>query len=480
VNLAVGANDVLCQPLPGPIGLSGTGTNGSITLSANTLSISAQPCGATAGLTAPLVLTNNGTAALTWKAAVLGASGFSVVPRSGSLAAGGDHVTLTVTGPTFPTTRGNVTAVADTLRITTTAFGDTNHDVALSSTPSGAILAWGGGTTSISFGTVQATPSGKPTSMGFSVANSGNASATVSFALVGAHQFTFSPQNSAVAGPATLKATATFDPTSSGVQSDTVNLSVAGGTPLCAPLPAGLTVSGTGAQGTFGPVATGLGFSLVCNAPPAPQTFTISNTAAEQYDFNASIGSGWTVTPTSGTVAGNTSVTITVTPPAQGTGTVGAPNNTVVSVTTDIPGDTAHGVPIDGTVAGASLSFVDANGAAQRSISWGTRIRGTPPFTTFLANGGNQSATVNVLVTPASTNLDYPSTASLLINGVAASSWVGTAATGTTSITYTLSPPASAGCGPVFDYTVQISYTDTNGVCQNATQTLSVLWGDPC
>jgi hypothetical protein len=476
VGLAVGPGNVLCQPLPGPVGLSGTGTNGSITLGATSLSIPAQPCGAAAGLTTTLKLTNNGTARLTWNAAVLGATGFSVSPTSGSLASGGAFVDLTVTGPTFATTLGNVNTVSDTLRVTTSAYGDTNHDVSLSSTPSGAILTWTSGITSLPFGTVQATPGGtKPKNLEFGVTNAGNVAATVSFALTGTSQFTFAPQNTPVAGPGSLSANATFDPTASGLQSDSVNLKVAAGTPLCGALPAALSISGTGAQGVFAGLGTGMSFGLVCNAAPAAQLVTISNKGAEPYDFTTSIGTGWTVSPASGTV-GVASVTLTVTPPAQGYGTVGASNDTGLSVTTDIPGDFVHSMSIDGTVTGASLAFVNGSGTAQPSVSWGSTVQGTGTFTTYLDNTGNQAATVDVLVTP----MAGTPAASLQINGVDSGSWSGSAALGMTAITYNLVPVGSPACAQMFDYTVQIAYLDKNGVCQNATQTLSILWGNSC
>jgi hypothetical protein len=478
VNLAVGANDVLCQPLPAAVPLSGTGTNGSIALGAASITIAAQPCGATSGLTQTLKLTNNGTASLTWTAAVLGTTGFSVLPTTGSIAGGGAFTTITVTGPTFASTRGNVTAVTDTLRVTTTAFGDVAHNVTLSSTPSGAILAWGAGLTSLPFGTVQATTGGtKGKNLPLSLVNDGNASATVSFALAGTTPFTFSPQNTAVAGGGgVLSGNATFDPTSSSGQSDTVNMTVPAGTPLCAALPTGLPISGTGAQGTL-TASAGLDFTVLeCNTQAKAQTFTVNDTpGVVPYDFTASITAGWTVSPTSGTVTPGTPFTMTVTPPPTGIGKPASSDNAVVAITTDIPGDVVHYVTVAGTISGATFEFLNASGAAEPTLSWGSTVQGTGTDSTILEGTGNGAASVSVVVTAGSANL---AGAQLLINGKPTTGWTGTAGIAN-SIVYSLSAPANCPCGAIFTYTVTVPST-LPGVCGGTTQTLTILEGNSC
>jgi hypothetical protein len=478
VDLAVGASDVLCQPLPTPVLLSGSGTNGVIALGAASLTIAAQPCGAAAGLAQTLKLTNNGTAPLTWTAAVLLANGFSVAPTTGSLAGGGAFTNITVTGPTFAATLGNVTAVSNTLRITTTAFGDVNHDVPLSSTPSGAILAWGAGVTGFPFGNVQATPGGtKGKNLPLSVVNSGNVAATVSFALAGTTTFTFSPQNTAVAGGgAVLNGNATFDPTSSSGQNDTMHVTVPAGTALCGALPAALPISGTGAQGTITVGTTGLNYTMTCNAQAPAQTFTINDSpGVVPYDFTASVTAGWTVSPTSGTVNPATPFTLTVTPPAEGAVKPASSNNAIVSITTDIPGDSVHQVDANGTVSGDTFTFMSAFGSPEPTISWGSTVQGTGAVTTYIDGVGNASPSgVTVVVTPGAGNI---AGAQLLINGAATTSWKGTG--GSNTVTYTLAFPPTCPCGQVFTYTVTVP-TTTPGVCGGASQTLTILEGNTC
>jgi hypothetical protein len=381
-----------------------------------------------------------------------------------------------VTGPAFTSTHGNVTAVTDTLKVTTTAFGDTAHDVPLSSTPSGAILAWGAGLTGFPFGTVQATTGGtKGKNLALSVDNSGNAAATVSFALAGTTTFTFSPQNTAVAGGGgVLSGNATFDPTSSSGQSDTVNISVPGGTTLCAALPAGLPITGTGAQGTLTATA-GPSFTLECNTQQNAQTFTLNDTpGVVPYDFTASVTAGWTVSPASGTVSPGTPFTMTVTPPAVGAGKPASSDNAVVAITTDIPSDVVHDVTVAGTLSGATFEFLTAAGALEPTLSWGSPVQGTGTATTTLQGTGNGPASVSVVVTAGSGNL---AGAELLINGGATTSWTGTA--GVNTIVYSLSAPANTPCGQIFTYTVTVPST-LPGVCGGVTQTLTILEGNSC
>jgi hypothetical protein len=471
VSLAQGSGDVLCQPLPGAIALSGTGTNGALTLGAGSVSFPAQTCGATAGQTTTVKLTNNGTASLTFNAAVLGTSGFQVAPSTGSLAAGGGTTLLTVTSPTFGTATGNVNAVTDTLRVSTSAYGDTSHDIALSSTPSGAILAWGTGP--FAFGTVQATSNAsKSASLPFSLDNKGNVAATVSFATQGTAPYTFSPQNTSL-GNGALDGTATFTPTTSGAHDDAMLVQVAAGTPLCAPLPAGLALNGTGAQGAFSSDLSSLGFALTCNAAPVSQSFTIVNGDTEPYDFTTSIGAGWTVSPASGTVPLNGTTLITVTAPAEGDVKPGTGNDVKVTITTDIPGDTAHAYPVSGTASGAELEFASA------TLEFGNE-NVVMTDTTTLTNDGNAAATVSALVVAATANPDYPSTAALQINSQPSASWSGTLDVGANTITYTYTGTGQQVCDTVYSYTVTLPKTTTAGVCSSTTQTLTIVDGSGC
>jgi hypothetical protein len=258
-----------------------------------------------------------------------------------------------------------------------------------------------------------------------------------------------------------------------------VKITVPNGTTLCAALPAGLPITGTGAQGTYTNSSTGLDFTMTCNATAPAQTFTINNTpdpGAVPYDFTATVTTGWTVSPASGTVQPSTPFTLTVTPPAQGPGKPAGSNNATVAITTDIPGDVVHDLAADGTITGDTFAFMSATGASQPTLSWGSTVQGTGPQTTYIQGTGNSTTVtgVTVVVTPGANNL---AGATLLINGAATSSWKGTS--GTNTVTYTLNPPANCPCGQIFTYTVTVP-TSTPGVCGGATQTLTILEGNSC
>jgi hypothetical protein len=446
VAFSVGANDVLCQPLPAAVTLGGTGTNGAIALGAASIAVPAQTCGA-AATTKTLKLTNGGTAALTWNAKVLGASGFTVSPSSGSLAAGGGTTTIDVISPAFPTTLGNVTTVTDTLRVTTDAFGDGNHDVALSATPSGAILQWG--QSSVAFtGTLQA---GKDTQQqGFSVKNVGNAAATPSFTLTGGpnggQEFTFAPQGSSVGGGATLGGTATFTPTYAGTQTNTVGLTVPAGTALCGALPAAIGISGTAGQGTFGWPGKQT-FDLWCNAAATSNTVTLTNAGGTApYDFTASIDATWSVSPANGTVAPNQTVTLTVTPPTTGDNTPGNANNATLSVTTDIPGDGVHAGTMQGTYAGAYLAF-SAPTVSSVNLSSSQTATGT------LNNTGNASVGVSAYVVRSPNNPSTNDSFTLSLPGNSAS-------IGANTVTYSWTADTQQ---PYVNYTYDVYFPQSDG-----------------
>jgi hypothetical protein len=398
VTLAQGTSDVLCQPLP-TISVTGTGTNGALAIGSPSVSIAAQTCGA-AAQTKSLLLSNTGSAPLTFAASISGMNGFKVSPASGTIAATTGTQTLTITGPTFGTTYNSIAAVTDTLQITTDAYGDTTHDVPLSSTPSGAILTWG--ETSVSLPSVQAN---KGTSTAnFTVKNAGNLAPTVNFALsgTGGTDFGFTPVNGSVPIGSTLTATASFTPKTAVTESNSFGISVPAGTALCAALPAPIGITGTGEAGTFGYAWKGATFGVACNATPQTYPLTLTNTGGQApYDFTASIGGGYSVSPASGTVAPNTSVTLTVKGPSVGDVAINVAYDTTLVLTTDIPGDSPHDIAVNGTSEGGVYSF--KLGAVSAITSSFDSVATT---TGLLTNSGNLAGASTYTVIPSASNPD--------------------------------------------------------------------------
>ncbi|HEY8090775.1 MAG TPA: hypothetical protein VIF09_23095, partial [Polyangiaceae bacterium] len=217
-------------------------------------------------------------------------------------------------------------------------------------------------------------------------------------------------------------------------------------------------------------------YTLSCNTQAAAQSFTINDSpGVVPYDFSAAVTAGWTVTPASGTVSPGTPFTLTVTPPAVTTGKPASSDNATVTITTDIPGDVAHTVAMAGTLTGGTFNFLNANGAPEPSISWGSTVQGTGSVTTFIDGVGNTSSeSVSVVVTAGSGNL---AGSALLINGNPSSSWKGTG--GSNSVTYSLQVPGNTPCGQTFTYTVTVP-SNLPGVCGGASQTLNILYGNSC
>lgn len=464
VTFAKGNADVLCQPLPSAVTLTGNGTNGALTLGSASVSFPTQNCGAAAS-SKLLNLKNTGTAPFNWNASVLGSTGFTVTPASGSIAVGA-NVDVTVKSPAFSNTFGSIAAVTDTLRITTNISGDAAHDVPLSATPTGAMLQIT--EANIAFGTVQATKSaGKP----ITVTNTGNVATTVTFTLGSANTaLTFAPQNASVSSVSPINGTATFAPLTSGPLANTVSLTVPGGTPLCAALPTARNITGTAAQGIWGGAVAQESFALVCNAAVATQSFNLTNpSGGAPYDFTAAAGSGYSVSPTSGTVPVNGTVSITVTPPQNVTGVPGGLKNATLSITTDIPADAVHNVPLVGTITGASLRVLDGNGLDAPTITIPASF-GIATGNAQLQNDGNQAFTSDYLVVPDPANPAPAIPLGVVIGGAAP-------AGGATSISYSWDPSLTPSSLVNYKYTVYFpSAVNAAGLCSARTsQVVTVM-----
>ena len=239
---------MLCQPLAfTTIALKGTGTVGAVVkVSPTSLYFGANGyvgCGNTAAAQM-VTVTNNSNAQITVNAALnLGAnSPYTVSPASGTAAANGGSLVVTVTPKAIPPTSSTAYDLyADTLVITTTAVGDAPHNVALHETAYGAILAFTKGT--INF---PSTVVGQSTSVNgnFRVVNTGNAASAYTLALTDANDFSVAPTGSTVLANNFVASVATFAPKSAKALSSSV--SVATNTPLCGALPAPLVLNGTG------------------------------------------------------------------------------------------------------------------------------------------------------------------------------------------------------------------------------------------
>jgi hypothetical protein len=311
-----------CAPLPSPAILDGTGTKGSVALAPTSLDFGNVSCGTTTGAKS-IALTNTGNQdyTITSLALGLGASSkftASMSPASGVVPKNGTgSVVVTVAPKAIPVPSAVGTGVySDTLTIATNASGDAPHAVALTMGAKGVILSVP--TTGIAFGT---TPVGATTASSFAVTNSGNVATAVNFGSITSSVFSF--DQGLVAQPsASVTPNAYFTPAAAQGYSGTAAASVPAGTVMCAALPASITLSGTGSNGsTVSVTPASLNFGNVsCGAAaPAARAVTAKNLGNKAVAFSAKLQTGtWytvaTVPANATTIAPNGTVTINVTP----------------------------------------------------------------------------------------------------------------------------------------------------------------------
>jgi hypothetical protein len=244
--------DPLCTLLPSPVPVSGTGTQGVVSVSAATLSFGTDPtdpqglvnCGAQ-GLTNSFTVANLGNAPFQITGLVFGKGAASPYALSGpgtalplTIPIGGAS-TIVVTPSPIPANVANPsdpTAFSDVLTLATNAAGDVPHEVALTMQPRGAVIANIPLTTAWAFGTVSFGSIGTFLS---SIQNTGNAGASI--ALIGLSQPTiFGLQNNPTIAPggAMTPIVGQFTPpAASGHWTDSGTLVVSTLEAFCAPVP---------------------------------------------------------------------------------------------------------------------------------------------------------------------------------------------------------------------------------------------------
>ncbi|RYE91881.1 MAG: choice-of-anchor D domain-containing protein, partial [Myxococcales bacterium] len=393
IALQAGAGAVLCQPLPSALQLSGQGQNGGVSFNTTSLDFGQVNCGAT-GTARTFVLTNSGNAPLTWSGTLGNQnSPYTFSPTTSTVAAG-DSVTITVTPKAIPATSSTAdNAFGDELTILTDVVGDQAHVISLKETARGAVLAFQPAT--LGFGSIAA---GTTSQKAVQLVNSGNAGVGVTYSSTSA-AFTTSPTSgTAPAGGASTVNVTFVAPAAPGAQSGTVNVSVGVGEALCAPVPAGVAVTGTSTTGQVGFSPSSLDFGQVlCGKQGAAQTITFTNTGNADYKITAPVLSASApytvaVSPADLTVKAGGTLTVTVTPkaipfPSPVPGSYGG----TLTIGTTVAGDTAHEFPLTESAQGAILSLVPvAYGFGSVPVNSAKVIQYT------VTNSGNLAATVAI------------------------------------------------------------------------------------
>jgi hypothetical protein len=419
----------VCGVSPSAISMSGKGTNSTASVQPGLLDFGMVGCGTQAGPQS-VTLKNTGGSAITWSASLLAGTAYTLNPMGGSLAAA-TSVDIVVTPKPIPSPSA-VTAnlYGDTLTITTNAPGDSAHVVDIHETASGAILTTSTG--ALAFGSVTV---GNTGTSPFTVSNAGNAAATVSFSMADP-AFSLVPQAQAVGAGGVYTATVSFTPSSAMSYSDTATMT-APGVALCAPLPSGITLTGTGTAMpqpvTVAPMSLDFG-RVDCGSTGSPQNITITNNTAATLNWTAALtaNTSYQIGAPSGMIAAGAQATLTITPKLIPQHTPTTPDlfADTLTITTDAPGDTAHAVSLHMTAQGVILSF------SPTSLSFGTVAIGDSKMLTIgIVNDGNVVAPVTLTEIGSPT---FTSTATLT---------VGPSSSELANVTFTPTAPANAKTG---------------------------------
>ena len=398
--VTLATTDALCTALPSPIQLTGTGTQGKVSVSATTLTFGTDTndpsglvnCGAT-GPARTFTVSNVGNQQFNITGLSLGLGASSPYVLSGdattlpaTIPIGGS-TTMTLTPKAIPAAVANpndASPFTDTLTVTTDAALDSPHKIALVMQARGAVIASTPLATSWSFGTLG---NGLIGTFSNTITNTGNAAASVSFQGL-QHPTVFGLQNA----PTTVAANGVTDivgqfspPATNQVWTDQGTLVVTAAQAFCEPLPSSwssptITLSGSSIAGSLPVTVSGsLAFpSTPCgSAAPAAQAITLTNTTNVAYEFTARLNSGAFYTlqnPTmgdasAGIIPGNGVVVLGVTPqtvtpgPSAVAGSAPYADDLVVSIQSPTPSGVT--IPISWTLDGAMLSLPQGLGPEQ-------------------------------------------------------------------------------------------------------------------
>jgi hypothetical protein len=461
----VSVAEAVCGASVVSIPMTGQGTNGSVGLSTTDVFFGTGGrvnCG-TKSPDRTLKLRNTGNQSYAWTA-TLGkgtSSPFTVAPSSGTVPANGGEVTLTISTTAIPAEAPTADeAFGDTLFVATDVANDTSHPIALHQTANGARLSFA--PPAVDFGLVRV---GTAATAGFSVVNDGNVAAHLGLSTVNPKFTLPSGMTTAPGGVSTLLQAEYAPGNTAGTDTATATVMLDAADVLCAPLPAGLGLSGVGTSGSVSYAPASLDFGSVnCGATASAKTVTFKNDGNQAYTVAIALGGGtsspYTVAmnPVSGMAAtdGGT-VVVTVTPKQIPQTSPVTPNffGDTLTVTTDVNGDTPHDIPLRQTARGAIFQI------SSTSLAFGSIPVGVSASAQFSAtNNGNAAGTLtfapqNAVFTLPATATVGPGASSVLTGQFAPTSatvYSDTAALGTSSTVL---------CAPLPSTTMSLSGTGT-------------------
>lgn len=419
-----------CQPIPGPLSLTGTSINGAIALSAVSLSFASECNLPTTPQT--LTVTNTGTVAMTWTASLEAGAGSTfglssttstLTPESGSPEPSID-VSVTSAIPT------SATPITDVINIVTDAVGDTAHTVVLTQTPLGDVVSVPGEGT-IELGSVPiVSPALTSPPVTVTLRNDANTNSTpaqVTLQMTGpnAAYFSVTPTEVSIPAGGQVDVSVTFSPGTNPAlvtSGNHIDLSATlawavGAEANCGQSSGEVLANATATLGQVSGIPGQLDFLEVdCGKTALKQQITVTNSGAASYQVTDIVLANSTYyavehpeLPKALTAGG--SMVITVTPSAIPETLGAVPDHARfdgrLTITTDLLGDVPHEVAL----------LMGARGAIITNSPWPTDWNfGTAPFPGSrklyipVINAGNvpvSAALQDVIVAPAQAGVFY-------------------------------------------------------------------------
>jgi hypothetical protein len=351
----------LCEVAPPPVVVDARGSTGEVLLDRDAIEFGNVDCGSSES-ERTLVVTNPTPSSVTVIARFgLASSPFSIAIGSATPSdavsttiPSGASISLVVHAPAIARSTSDTSPLTDTLVLTSDAPSDRGHLVPIHLRPAGAIIGIDAPDI-VDFGTV---PAGTSASRIVAFTNTG--SVPVDIRLTVDPGFYWSRDLLTLPPDGTpVYSTLTGFVSTSGNRAANFDVTVVGATALCAPAPSSHRALLAGAAGSvwLSYSSLDLGRNPCRQAPPPPQIVDIANEGTAPYSFVATTEGPFDVTPTSGSLAPGERMPLRVSARAIVDGVPGQRRGGVLTITSDIPGDSPQYVQLYDRVYGARLSY---------------------------------------------------------------------------------------------------------------------------
>lgn len=359
----------ICGTSVSSIPMNGVGTTAPVTVSPGLVDFGTVACGQKSMVNGAVTITNGYSFAISYTAtlALGGASPYTIDVPNGTVAANGTTV-LHLTPATIAVP-GNVSpnAYGDTLTVTTNAPSTPPATVTIDESASGAILALSMASTN--FNNVTAN---SPGSLPFTVNNTGNAPAHLTLTTSGAgFSAAFGAGGSTANASGRASGNAVFTPSTPGPASGTMTISTSD--VLCSPPLGAVTLSANALVPIASYSGAPISVPVVCGqGASALQSVAITNNGNTPLTLSnvASQNGRLTISSVPQPIApGQTGyISFVANAATIGTDPGGSVYSDAIVFTTNELGAPMHSVPVQISIDGANLEFLDGNSVATNTI----------------------------------------------------------------------------------------------------------------